>query len=264
MFDQSVIQLVVIGLLACILAALVGPRLVVWWLTRRYMRAADRQEKFLEEYDVCAVSPADYERFLLGILGPDDPKAFLMNRKALRLAKSLYPTKAKTAADRQAAWDQEEDRRRRLGLPTQQEARDLKVVGRYYKPHYEHLKAGIKVPSCLLCDLNNEEMDRSHLEIWGRAEREEEEERAKYNAALALFGFKELPPPKTIRCEEAELLYAKLKSKYSELHGAATDYADKGRIIDGHSLVLGKINAARACGKYGPCTKHVPRAGNAA
>jgi hypothetical protein len=71
---------------------------------------------------------------------------------------------------------------------------------RYYKPHYQHLKEGIKVPSCLLCDRNNEWLDQRHLEIWGRVE----EEDAKYDAALALFGFEELPPPKTIRCEEAE------------------------------------------------------------
>ena len=47
------------GLLAGILAALVWSPLSEWWCTGRYLQAAERQEKFLEEYDVCAVSPAD-------------------------------------------------------------------------------------------------------------------------------------------------------------------------------------------------------------
>ena len=154
----------IVGLLAGIFVALIWPRLSEWWHTRRYLQAIERQEKFLEEYDVCAVSPADYERFLLAILGETDPnKALLMDRKTMRLARGLYPTKAKTAADKKAAWDAEEDRRRTLGLPTQEEARKPGVDARYYKPHYQHLKAGIKVPSCLLCDQNTEEMDRRHL-----------------------------------------------------------------------------------------------------
>src|SRR4051812_5730505 len=91
----------IVGLLAGILAALVWPALSGWWLSRRYAQAVGRQDKFLEEYDVCAVSPADYEMLLLGTLGETDPgKAFLMDRKTLRKAKRIYPTKAKTAADR--------------------------------------------------------------------------------------------------------------------------------------------------------------------
>jgi hypothetical protein len=173
----------IVGILAGILAALIWPRLSEWWHTKRYLQAIERQEKFLEEYDVYAVSSADYMSFRSAVFGETDPsKALLMDRRAMRLAKRLYPTKAKTAADKKSAWDAEEDRRRRLGLPTQEEARNPGVAARYYKPHYQHLKAGIKDPSCLLCDRNNEEMDRHHLEIYGRAEQEA--------ADFALIGMK--------------------------------------------------------------------------
>ena len=250
----------IVGLLAGILAALVWPPLTKWWHTRRYLQAVERQDKFLEEYDVCAVSPADYERFRLATWGETDPsKAFLMDRKTLRHAKLSYPTYAKTAADRKAVVDKEEDRRRRLGLLTQEEARNYKVAWPYFKPHYEHLKSGIKVPSCWLCDQNTEEQDRSHLEIWGRAEREDAEEKAKNDSATALFCFNELPPANSIKCEEAEQFYTKLKLKYSELRAACTDWKDRQPINEGYSLILGRINAARACGKYGPCTVHGPK-----
>ena len=39
----------IVGLLAGILAALVWPPFADWWHTRRYLRAVERQEKFLEE-----------------------------------------------------------------------------------------------------------------------------------------------------------------------------------------------------------------------
>jgi hypothetical protein len=93
----------IVGLLAGILAALVWPSLYEWWHTRRYMQAVERQEKFLEEYDVCAISSADYERFFLATIGETDPsKAFLLDRKTMRKAKLTYPTKAKTEADKKA------------------------------------------------------------------------------------------------------------------------------------------------------------------
>ena len=44
-----------------------------------------------------------------------------------------------------------------------------------------------------------------------------------YDEAIALFGFKELPPPNTIRCEEIEQFNTKLWSKYNELNAATSD-----------------------------------------
>jgi hypothetical protein len=166
----------IVGLLAGILAALVWPSLSGWWIFRRYARAIEMQNKFLEEYDVCAISPADYEGMRLATLGETDPNtAVLLDRKAIREAKLIYPTKAKTAADKKAAWDNEEERRRSLGFPSQSVRRDYKAEWPYYKPHYQHLKEGIKVTSCWLCDQNNAEQDQQHREIWGRVEREEAE-----------------------------------------------------------------------------------------
>jgi hypothetical protein len=76
------------GLLAGILAALVWPSLSGWWLSRRFEQLVERQTKFLEEYDVGAVSTDDYERMTLATWGETDPsKAFLMDRKAMRKLK---------------------------------------------------------------------------------------------------------------------------------------------------------------------------------
>jgi hypothetical protein len=253
----------IVGLLAGILAALVWPPLAEWWNTHRYLQAVARQDRFLEEYDVCAVSPVDYERMRLATWGETDPsKAFLLDRKTMRKAKLTYPTKAKTEADKKARWDQEEERRRSLGFPSQSMRREYQAEWPYYKPHYEHLKSGIKVRTCWLCDQNNAEQDQSHREIWERVEHEEAEEKAKSDSADALFCIGEIPPANTLRCEEAEQFYARLKSKYTELHAAtaASDWKGRAAINDGHSLILRRINAARACGKYGPCTVHTSTA----
>lgn len=250
----------IVGVLAGILAALVWPLLTAFWQFQRYLQLIERQEKFLEEYDVYAVSPAEHQGFFLATLGETDPgKAFLMDRKAIRMAKLAYPTKAKTAADRKALWDKEEERRLTLGFPSQNTRRDYQAEWPYHKPHYRHLKAGIKVATCWLCDQDTADQDQTHLEIWSRFEREEAEEKAKDDSAKALFNIGEIPPANTLRCEEAEQLYAKLKLKYAELHGVAAeaDLNERGRIYDAYFLIQGRINAARACGKYGPCTIHV-------
>jgi hypothetical protein len=163
----------VVGLLAGILAALVWPPFTMWWDVRRYQQAVERQSKFLEEYDVCAVSTADYESLVLATWGDTESgKAVLLDRKALRKAESLYPTKAKTAADKKAIYDKEEERRLGLGFPSQSVRRDFKSEWPLYKPHYQHLKSGLKVETCWLCDQDSDEANQRHLEIWSRVERE--------------------------------------------------------------------------------------------
>ncbi len=250
----------IIGLLAGILAALVWSPLAQWWTSRGYLKAVKRQINFLEKYDVCSISPSDYERLLLATLGETDPsKAFLMDRKTIRNAKLAYPTKAKTDADRRDLFDKEEERRRRLGFPSQNIIRDFKAEHPYYKPHHQHLKDNIKVENCWLCDQNNAEQNRSHREIWDRYEREESDEKAKNDAANALFRIGEIPASNTLRCEEAENFYVKLKIKYDELRSASPNWKDSAAIKDYYFLILNRINAARACGKYGPCTVHVPK-----
>ena len=170
----------IVGLLVGILTALVWPPLAEWWNTRGYLQAVDRQSKFLEEYDVCAVSPADYEKMFLAVLGETDPsKAFLMDRKTMRQARRIFPTKAKTKADKKILWDKEEERRRSLGFPSQSQQRDFKAESPLYKPHYQHLKTGIRVATCWLCDQNTAEQDQRHFEIWSQVERDEAEERGK-------------------------------------------------------------------------------------
>jgi hypothetical protein len=155
---------------------------------RQISALVERQDKFLEEYDVCAVSTADCERLRLAALGETDPgKAFLMDRKTLRKAKLTNPTKAKTAADRKNAWDKEEERRRSLGFPSQNVRRDYEAEWPLYKPHYQHLKAGIKVETCWLCDQNNAGQDQRHLELMAKLERDQAEAKAKIDSADALF-----------------------------------------------------------------------------
>ena len=250
----------IIGLLAGILAALVWPPLAEWWTTNRYLKLVERQNEFLERYDVCAVSPADYERMLLATWGETDPsKAFLLDRKTMRKAKLAYPTKAKTEADRKDRFDKEEERRRRLGFPSQNVRRDYKADWPLYKPHYKHLKAGIKIETCWLCDQYTLEQNASHLEMLERLEREEDEEKAKIDAADTLFCIGEIPPAKTLRCEDAEQLYERLKVKYAELRAADCNWKDMAAISEGYSLILSRINDARACGTYGLCTVHVAK-----
>jgi hypothetical protein len=101
------------------------------------------------------------------------PSRFLMGFPLPLPLPGAYRDRGK--ADKKAAWDNEEERRRSLGFPSQSVRRDYKAEWPYYKPHYQHLKEGIKVASCWLCDQNNAEQDQRHREIWGRLEREEAE-----------------------------------------------------------------------------------------
>jgi hypothetical protein len=110
----------IIGLLTGILAALVWPPFSKWWTTRRYLQLVERQTEFLKEYDVGSISPDDYEMMLRATFYETDPNtAFLMDSKAMRKAKLAYPTKAKTEAEKKERFNKEEERRQRLGFPSQ-------------------------------------------------------------------------------------------------------------------------------------------------
>jgi hypothetical protein len=124
----------------------------------------------------------------------------------------------------------------------------------------------------LLLVTNNEPRRKQYLDWWSPlyqaaldAEREEIKAKMTYDAAIALFGFKELSLPlDSISCEEAERLYAQLKSRSKELEAAAkpdgnirnTDWKaiTTMRVADG--LISKRIREATACGKYRPCTIH--------
>jgi hypothetical protein len=119
----------------------------------------------------------------------------------------------------------------------------------------------------LLLVTDNEPRKEQYLEWSGplyqaafEAERKEVEAKMRYDAAAALFGFKELPPPNSIRCEEAAQFRDKLQSKYNELHAAITEWRDRAALMAARTLIWERIEAARACGKYALCTIHAPKA----
>jgi hypothetical protein len=115
--------------------------------------------------------------------------------------------------------------------------------------------------------VTNNESRKEHYLAWWRplyraalsAEQDEIEAKMTYDEAIALFGFKELPPPNTIRCEEIEQFNAKLWSKYNQLNAATSDRKASATVNAGLSLISKRIRAAGACGKYGPCTIHVSK-----
>jgi hypothetical protein len=119
----------------------------------------------------------------------------------------------------------------------------------------------------LLLATNNEPRRQHYLDWWSplyraalSAEREEIEATMTYDAAIALFGFKELAlPPDSIRCEAVEPLYAELESRSKELRAAATpdgkarntDWKAVTTISVAHALISKRISDARACGSTG-------------
>jgi hypothetical protein len=130
----------------------------------------------------------------------------------------------------------------------------------------------------LLLVTDNEPRKKQYLEWWRplyqealKAEREEIEANMTYDAAIALFGFKELPLlPGSISCEAADPLYAELQSRNKELEAAATtdgkarnarnvDWKASTTISVANALIFKRISDARACGKHRPCTIHVPK-----
>jgi hypothetical protein len=129
----------------------------------------------------------------------------------------------------------------------------------------------------LLLVTDNESRKEQYLDWWRplygaalEAEREKIKANMTYDAAIALFGFKELPlPPGSITCEAAEPLYAELQLRKKELEAAAATTDGKARnarnvdwkasttISVAYALIFKRISDARACGKYRPCTIHV-------
>jgi hypothetical protein len=143
----------------------------------------------------------------------------------------------------------------------------------------------------LLLVTNNAPRQQQYLAWWRHQmdlarEQEEIEAKMTYDAAIALFGFEESPPPppNTLRCEEVKQFDDKLRSKCKELNALTTrqkatavnsvadhlvsmydEIGDKetfdrkttAAISRGYGLISKRISDARACGKYGPCTIHV-------
>lgn len=77
-------------------------------------------------------------------------------------------------AEQKAKYNEEDERRRLLGLPSQLESRDhLEMAKRFGRAHYQHLKSKTKHDNCLYCYKNKPDYDEFHFRIWQREEQEE-------------------------------------------------------------------------------------------